>query len=77
MVSPLQAIIGSTGIVELSGSNCQIFHFYKISTSYDHLSFYVSKNIFSFLPSTIILTADHKNNLPRFQTITTFCSHGN
>ena len=68
MVSPLQAIIGS--ILQLSGSNCQRFYFYKISTYYDHLCFYVGKNIFSFLPLTINLTADHKNNLPRFQPIT-------
>ena len=58
MVSQLQAIIGS--ILELPGSNRQRFHFYKISTSYDHLCFCVSKKIFSFLPLTIILTArDH------------------
>ena len=62
-------------VLELSGSNCQRFHFYKISTSYDHLCFYVSKNIFSSLPLTIILTADHKSYLPRFQPITTLCSH--
>ena len=50
MVSPLQAIIES--ILELSGSNCQRFNFYKISTSHDH-----SKNIF-FL--SIILTAQEQ-----------------